>query len=200
MASKHAQEVARAKAHAAKKAGVSSSSKLAKATTKKSGIGDTSSQYSALMKKYQKTLTPSKTETKATKQLGDITTAGELGVAKQGQEVMPMDLITGAQRAITEQTSLKSAPLSRLIASEQAKRGAASDVLSAQSALLKEKMSAESAAATEAQKQRDVLAQIAARKSGGGGTQKLQSVQKKVGRNTIFGTYNPSTGEYSWQE
>jgi len=192
MPTKHAQAIAREKKNQAKKLG-------SKQAAKTSGISDTSAQYSALMKKYEKTLNPSKTETKAAKQLGDITQSRDLGIAKQGQETMPMDLITGAQKSITEQASLKAAPVSSLIAAEQAKRGAASDVLSAQSGLLKEKMSEESAVVSEAQKQRDVLAQIAARK-GGGTSSKLTSVSKKVGRNTVYGTFNPSTGEYKWNE
>ena len=165
------------------------------------GVSDSSSQYAALMKKYEKSLKPSKAETKATKGLSELTQSAALGVAKQGQEVMPMDLITGAQRSITEQASLKAAPYKDIIAAEQAKRGAASDVLSAESGLLEKQMAAEEAASTKAQDYQNQLSLIAARRSGGGTSGgKLTSVSKKVGRNTIYGTFNPTTGEYKWNE
>lgn len=183
--------------YTAKQAGVSASSKLAKATTQQSPT----SQYSALMKKYEKTLSPSSTEKKAQKSLDKLTTSYEGGVAKTGQETMPMDLITGQKKGLLDQYGVQAGTYQRTIAGEQAKRGAASDILSAESRLVESQMSAEADKAKQSQDFQNQLALIAARKSGGSAKKtSLQSVSKKVGRTTVYGTFDPTTGEYKWSE
>ena len=123
-----------------KNSGMSKSGYMAKNQAGKSsggGGGDgQSSQYSALMKKYNESLNPSKAENKATDALNKLTTSEEKGLSRAGSGSIPMGLITSQQKAITDNFNLQSAPLSRTIASEQAKRQAASDSLSAEGTML----------------------------------------------------------------
>ena len=181
---------------AAKKPAKIATKQVGKTATSGTGDGLTS-QYKALMKKYEKTLTPSDTENKATSALNDLTTSAEAGIAKAGQEVVPMGLITGQQKAITEQQSLKSAPLSRTIAAEQAKRSAASDVLKNQSSLLESQMKIQADNAAKATTLQDQMSLAAYKKriGGGGGTIKTAIIDIGKGSSKRKALVNAETGE-----
>jgi len=76
------------------------------------------------------TLTPSEEELGAQRQLSNIATSRELGIAKTKEQPIESAFVTGQGAAITRRTALQAMPIETQLAQLQARRQAAQDVLS----------------------------------------------------------------------
>src|SRR3972149_4224033 len=89
-------------------------------------------QLESLQKAYLGSLAPTSGETEAQTQLGNVITSKELGIAKAEQDPIPQGFVTGQSTAIEKSAALKALPLQTRLASLQAQRQAASDMLKTQ--------------------------------------------------------------------
>lgn len=102
-------------------------------------------QYEGLQSDYLKTMQPTTEELGYEKQLSDLITSRELGIANVKQEPMPQQFVTGQSKGITEMTALKSMPLETQLAQLQKKRQISSDTLKTSLDFLREQISGEKA-------------------------------------------------------
>ena len=206
-------------ANTAKKSGSSSksssSSKANKLDTSNFADKSLTSQMDALNTTISGLQAPSADETGVSTQLANLTSSSALGqAAAQDPTKNPvsMNFQTGQAKAIQDQANAQSVPLSQRLALLQAQRQSSLDVDKSNMSYLQSKYTAEQSDFEKQQALKNQLAianvnaqaktttaAISAAKKKTGTTTKLQkAVKYNSDGNQVTGTFNPVTGQYSW--